>query len=150
MYNATSSDVGGLARAEMPRVVKWMPPREGFYKVNSDAAVDGVNRLVGVGLVIRGHHGGVRAASAQHLHVSFSPLIAEAMPVLRGLDFAIDTGLLLVILESDALGWLPRRLACLKGYFIEAPTFEYRYSTMTESPKIVQERALEMADGGTL
>ncbi|KAK2641378.1 hypothetical protein Ddye_023141 [Dipteronia dyeriana] len=57
-----------------------------------------------MGLVIRDHHGGVWAASAQRLHASFSPLIAEAMAILCGLDFASDTGLLPVILETDALG----------------------------------------------
>ncbi|KAK0577426.1 hypothetical protein LWI29_032867 [Acer saccharum] len=44
--------------------IKWNPPEEGFYKLNSDAALD-----------VKSH---------------------------RGLQFAIDSGLIPVVIESDA------------------------------------------------
>ena len=36
------------------------------------------------------------------LHACFSPQVAEAMAVLRGIRFAVDAGLVLAVIESDA------------------------------------------------
>ncbi|KAK4850457.1 hypothetical protein QYF36_006927 [Acer negundo] len=45
----------------VPRDVLWRPHVEGVYKVNSDAALDSANLMVGFGLVIRDFKGSVMA-----------------------------------------------------------------------------------------
>ncbi|KAK3205554.1 hypothetical protein Dsin_019600 [Dipteronia sinensis] len=84
-------------------VIRWKPPSDGFYKVNINASLDVANHGIGIGLVIRDHQGFVMASSSQRLEVCFSPQIAEAMAIKRGIQFAFDTGLVLVVVESDAL-----------------------------------------------
>ncbi|KAI9170452.1 hypothetical protein LWI28_028262 [Acer negundo] len=38
------------------------------------------------------------------LEVSYSPIVAEAMAILRGIDFAVDSGIWPVVVKSDLLG----------------------------------------------
>ncbi|KAK3193591.1 hypothetical protein Dsin_024901 [Dipteronia sinensis] len=57
-----------------------------------------------MGLVVRNHLGLVMATSAQRMVASDSPQAAEAITVLRGIELAIDTGLVSAVIESDALG----------------------------------------------
>ncbi|KAK3226506.1 hypothetical protein Dsin_006368 [Dipteronia sinensis] len=47
------------------KLVRWIPPIPGIYKMNTDAALDGAGMVVGVGIVIRDSEGFVMAASAQ-------------------------------------------------------------------------------------
>ncbi|KAL5740194.1 hypothetical protein ACOSQ2_029374 [Xanthoceras sorbifolium] len=64
----------------------------------------GLNKnLVGLGIICRDHSGSVLAASAQKLIAGYSVFIAEALAVLRGLQFALASGLLPVVLETDSL-----------------------------------------------
>ncbi|KAL5746260.1 hypothetical protein ACOSP7_027406 [Xanthoceras sorbifolium] len=72
--------------------VKWQPPPAGCVKLNSDAALDGSRSLVDVRLVLRD----------QHFGRSLSPLAAEGEAVLKGLKFALDIGILSIVVESDA------------------------------------------------
>ncbi|KAK3217644.1 hypothetical protein Dsin_011614 [Dipteronia sinensis] len=58
----------------------------------------------GVGLVIRDHCGTVVASSSQQVEAYFSPQIAEAVAILRCMIFAVDSGLVPAVIESDALG----------------------------------------------
>ncbi|KAK3220167.1 hypothetical protein Dsin_014137 [Dipteronia sinensis] len=59
--------------------------------------------VVGVGLVIRDYQGMVMATSAQCICASYSPLLAEAVAVLRGITLAIETGLTPCVIETEAL-----------------------------------------------
>ncbi|KAK3192969.1 hypothetical protein Dsin_024279 [Dipteronia sinensis] len=43
-------------------------------------------------------------SSAQRIEANFSPQIAEAVAILRGIVFAKDMGFLPAVVESDALG----------------------------------------------
>ncbi|KAL5802996.1 hypothetical protein ACOSQ4_031301 [Xanthoceras sorbifolium] len=82
--------------------VKWKPPNAGMFKINTDAGVDVSKGHIGIGVVIRDHRGFVVALCAQGLDSLFSPSIAEALAILRGVKLAIDNGLSLFCLESDA------------------------------------------------
>ena len=75
----------------------------GMYKLNTDAALDVRGNVVGVGLVIWDRVGRVMATSAQRVVASFTPPVAEASTVLRGLQLAVDASLLPIEIESDAL-----------------------------------------------
>ncbi|KAK3230173.1 hypothetical protein Dsin_002054 [Dipteronia sinensis] len=73
----------------------------GYFKVNTNAAVDVVSGKVGIGMVIRDHLREVLASGSQPIMVGLSPDIAEAHVIYRGLIFAKDSGLLPCMVESD-------------------------------------------------
>ncbi|KAK3229054.1 hypothetical protein Dsin_000935 [Dipteronia sinensis] len=70
--------------------------------MNIDAALDAESGRVGVGIIIRNHLGEVMASSAQSVDAGYSPQVAEALAIFRGLIFARDSGLLPCSVESDA------------------------------------------------
>ncbi|KAL5767025.1 hypothetical protein ACOSQ2_013808 [Xanthoceras sorbifolium] len=82
--------------------VKWKPPIVGLFKINTDATVDEFNGRTSIGVIIRDCHGLVMASCAQGFKASYSPPIAEALAILRGLRLIIDSRLVPVRLESDA------------------------------------------------
>ncbi|TXG48328.1 hypothetical protein EZV62_027622 [Acer yangbiense] len=57
---------------------------------------------IGVGIVIRDHEGLIMVSSAQSISTSFLPQVVEAMALLQGIKFAMDTSLVPAIIESDA------------------------------------------------
>ncbi|KAK2664671.1 hypothetical protein Ddye_003245 [Dipteronia dyeriana] len=83
---------------------RWRPPTEPMYKINTYASIQTQSNCVGVGIVIRDRSGWVMGSSAQHIQACFAPLIAEAITILQGIEFARDMGVLPVMVESDALG----------------------------------------------
>ncbi|KAK3230415.1 hypothetical protein Dsin_002296 [Dipteronia sinensis] len=98
---------GQLLKDSMPptssfRDQKWTPPNPGMYKINCDAAIGSADRLVGFGIVIRDSEGFVMASSSQRIEASFTPQVAEALAISRGLQLAIDTGLHPCRIASDA------------------------------------------------
>jgi ribonuclease HI len=75
----------------------------GFVKINWDAAVDSVNRRMGIGVVIRDSNGEVVATvSSPRNHIT-APDIAEAVAALRAVTFCREVGFSKVVLEGDAL-----------------------------------------------
>ncbi|TXG69511.1 hypothetical protein EZV62_004446 [Acer yangbiense] len=82
--------------------VVWCPLAIGQLKINSDVAVDVLGKKIGIGIVIRDHTGFVMASCAQKINVGYSPVVAEAVALLRGLQFVKDTRLGLVVVELDA------------------------------------------------
>ncbi|KAK0603417.1 hypothetical protein LWI29_004743 [Acer saccharum] len=87
----------------IPSPARWQPPSSGLYKLNTDASLDSTSQRIGLGMVIRDQEGFVMGSSAQRVDVNFSPKVAEALAILRGLIFAVDTRLLLVSVKSDVL-----------------------------------------------
>ncbi|KAK2648872.1 hypothetical protein Ddye_016361 [Dipteronia dyeriana] len=86
-------------------VARWCPPNNGFYKINSDAVIDCGRLLVVVGLVIRDSEGLVLVASAQCVHVGYSPQVVETVALLlHNLNLAFEMGLRPVVVESNSLG----------------------------------------------
>ncbi|KAK1560929.1 hypothetical protein Q3G72_032435 [Acer saccharum] len=75
----------------------WCSPAHGLFKVNMDVAVSGRHNRIGIGVVGRNHSGLVMGSSLQSISACFSPQVAEAMAILRGIRFAT-----LICVESDA------------------------------------------------
>ncbi|KAK2648201.1 hypothetical protein Ddye_015690 [Dipteronia dyeriana] len=88
-------------RLEFP-FKKYWTGGTGWYMTNTDAAINMEEQKIGFGLVIRDDNGFVMACSSQSASATFSPLVAEAEAILRGLQFVLDTCLLPVVLELDA------------------------------------------------
>ncbi|KAK0603652.1 hypothetical protein LWI29_007220 [Acer saccharum] len=51
-------------RVLIPAVIKWQPPRDGYYKVNTNATLDMKRQRVGLGLVVRDYHAVAVAVSS--------------------------------------------------------------------------------------
>ncbi|KAK2648902.1 hypothetical protein Ddye_016391 [Dipteronia dyeriana] len=79
--------------------MRWKAPDVGVFKVNTDAAIMTTNQVVGVGIVVRDSNGQLVGTSAQNNEACFSPSIAEAVAILRGLRFVVDAGLFPAVLE---------------------------------------------------
>ncbi|KAK3190190.1 hypothetical protein Dsin_029751 [Dipteronia sinensis] len=84
------------------RPKQWGRPSEGFYKVNTDAAIRENCNQVGMCIVICDYEGGMVGSSTQILVANFSPLVAEATALFRGNVFTVEAGLLPVVAESDS------------------------------------------------
>ncbi|KAK1555857.1 hypothetical protein Q3G72_032414 [Acer saccharum] len=88
---------------ELPKVApKWIPPDGGSFKMNNDAAIDRIKDRVGIGVIIWNGDGNVLASSAQRIDAAYSPQIAEAMALLRGILFSREVGLWPCFVESNA------------------------------------------------
>ncbi|KAI9195822.1 hypothetical protein LWI28_018444 [Acer negundo] len=87
----------------IPCPVCWQPPSSGLYKLNTDASLDSTSQQIDLGMVIRDQEGFIMGSSAQRVDANFSPKVAEALAILRGLIFAVDIGLLPVSVELDTL-----------------------------------------------
>ncbi|TXG48435.1 hypothetical protein EZV62_027729 [Acer yangbiense] len=88
--------------ASIPSVLcPWCPPAVGTFKVNTDAAIDVVSNKVGIGIIIQDFLGSVMASSVQMIAASYSPQLAEAFAIFRGLHFVEECGLLPYAIESD-------------------------------------------------
>ncbi|KAK2654195.1 hypothetical protein Ddye_014051 [Dipteronia dyeriana] len=103
-FVAANVNVDGPRGTVVNGDIKWTPPINDYFKVNSDAAIVVGNHVVGMGMVICDHQGYVMASGVQRLMASYSPQVVEGMVVLYGLNFAVGTGLLPTIIETDMLG----------------------------------------------
>ncbi|KAK3199406.1 hypothetical protein Dsin_022821 [Dipteronia sinensis] len=90
-------------QVQISEPIRWKPPREGLYKLKTDAALNGGLLPVGTGLVIRDHAGNLMASSAQKVEATFSPQVAEAMAILRGLHFAVDSEIEVIVCDIKDL-----------------------------------------------
>ncbi|KAK2634880.1 hypothetical protein Ddye_029672 [Dipteronia dyeriana] len=80
----------------------WCKPAVGVFKANTDASVCVAAKKIGIVIIVRDHEGEVLGSSTQKMEACFSPQVAEATAILHGIRFVIESGLLLVIVESDA------------------------------------------------
>ncbi|KAL5756798.1 hypothetical protein ACOSQ2_021544 [Xanthoceras sorbifolium] len=84
------------------RFERWIPPNEGFVKVNFDAAIDISRGVVSLGWVVHDSEGFVLLSAVKPMMGGFSPEVAEALAVLTALQVARDFCFNRVILETDA------------------------------------------------
>ncbi|KAK2661889.1 hypothetical protein Ddye_000463 [Dipteronia dyeriana] len=61
-------------------------------KINIDAVIDKVSKIVGIGIIIRDYMGIVVASSIQRISATYDPHVAEAITLCMGLVFAMYIG----------------------------------------------------------
>jgi hypothetical protein len=81
----------------------WLPPDDGWHKVNADGAFSSSLGNGGCGSVIRDHKGVFLAAECHYLPSVSDPERAELIACKRALDLARRKGLRRVCLETDCL-----------------------------------------------
>ncbi|KAK2637573.1 hypothetical protein Ddye_032365 [Dipteronia dyeriana] len=79
-------------------VSHWLPPNEGSYKINTDAAVVEGSGKVGIDIIIRNSAGEVRTSSAQAIQGSF-----RCYAIKRGLHLVCDVGLFPCLIVYDVI-----------------------------------------------
>ncbi|KAL5822389.1 hypothetical protein ACOSQ3_020301 [Xanthoceras sorbifolium] len=84
---AIAFPVAAVIRAVVPP--RWEAPSQGWFKINSDAAIDPVNKCVSFGVVIRDSFGRVVAVLAEPYPVLVPVVVAEAMAIHRGIQLAV-------------------------------------------------------------
>lgn len=82
---------------------KWQPPPQGHFTMNIDATLDHQCNVMGVGATIRNFIGQSMVALSKNVLVQFSPKEMEAKALVVGLSLAIDVGLPLNSIQTDAL-----------------------------------------------
>ena len=88
---------------EFPTEVVWHPPNEGIFKINTNAAFNASSAVAKIRVVCRDSSGTVCfCASARKKDVK-SPLQAELLSILFGLEITIDKGFKCIQMEIDYL-----------------------------------------------
>lgn len=80
----------------------WLPPSNGCFKVNVDAAIRSSNQTTGLGVVIRDSEGIVVAAAVQRIPYKGTVACIEAKVVNLAIQVAQNAKLLPMIIESDS------------------------------------------------
>ncbi|XP_059446658.1 uncharacterized protein LOC132178227 [Corylus avellana] len=83
-------------------IKKWTRPPQGWYKINCDAAVDGKNGRMGVGLILIDHDGGVLATGSFTKKGWLDPTTVEVMATIRAAQFCKEMDVSNVLIEGDA------------------------------------------------
>ena len=90
-----------------PRVhsppTRWVPPENGLYKVNYDAAIFDSLGYAGLGVVIRDSTGQIIAALSQKIGLPHSVETTEALAALRAVVFAKELSVFKGLVEGDCL-----------------------------------------------
>lgn len=78
-------------------------PPVGIYKVNWDAAVNFVNRRMGIEIVVRDNERHVRIARSLTKLGNLEPVVAEALATFQATAYSKDLAFQHIILKGDAL-----------------------------------------------
>ena len=82
---------------------RWVPPPQAVYKLNYDAAVFEDSASSGFGAVIRNSTGEVMAAMTVKGPTVRGSEVAELLACRKALEFAIDAGFSVLIVEGDSV-----------------------------------------------
>ncbi|KAL5810835.1 hypothetical protein ACOSQ4_027403 [Xanthoceras sorbifolium] len=91
-----------FSRSRIPIVERWKAPSPGWFKINSDFAIDVCGGRTGLGITDRNEAGLVMLSCVIPVVGMFSPVMAEAMALLHGLQLAVDYGICPCYSEADA------------------------------------------------
>lgn len=83
------------------RFIRWIPPVNGWVKLNSDGAFSSGVDIASCGGVVRDHVGSFLFASSQRLG-SCSALHAELWGILTGLRLLVERGYSKVVIDTDS------------------------------------------------
>jgi hypothetical protein len=96
----------GYEREEQGRQIedeKWSAPRPDYVKINWNAALDHMKKLMGVGVVVRDCTGGVVATQCSTRPYINDSTVAEALAFWTAANLRHQLGLVEAILEGDSL-----------------------------------------------
>ncbi|KAF5459077.1 hypothetical protein F2P56_023065 [Juglans regia] len=97
----------GIERSKTAAVermmVRWEAPKEGFVKVNWDAAFKANQRKMGAGVVVRDEEGNVQVSLCMPKDCIQSAVIAEATALWRALCLCAELNIQKAVLEGDSL-----------------------------------------------
>ncbi|KAK2645880.1 hypothetical protein Ddye_021075 [Dipteronia dyeriana] len=82
----------------------WSKPLEGVFKIDVDATINDDAHMVGVRAIVRDSSCKVVAFMVVTIAACFSPVVAEAVVILKGLRLVVDLGLLPDVLENNSKG----------------------------------------------
>ncbi|XP_071722847.1 uncharacterized protein [Rutidosis leptorrhynchoides] len=93
-----------VAQAQLPRPdIRWLPPSQGWVKINSDAALFKDSGQWGLGMVLRDHRGVTLCYKSVYEQGFMDISYAECTALLQGVLLAVSLGFSHVIFESDAM-----------------------------------------------
>uniref|UniRef100_A0A803QFU0 RNase H type-1 domain-containing protein n=1 Tax=Cannabis sativa TaxID=3483 RepID=A0A803QFU0_CANSA len=81
----------------------WIAPPVGKLKLNTDAACNRSNKLIGIGAVLRDSNGYIKAALSKSILGCFKPKEMEATALALTLQWLISLGLTADFIETDSL-----------------------------------------------
>ncbi|KAK2639071.1 hypothetical protein Ddye_026866 [Dipteronia dyeriana] len=90
-FSAAIDVVPAERLADQLGIHRWKAPDQGVFKGNTDAAEPKDGQKVGIRIVVRNAQGMVMGSSTQCVDAMLSPQIIEAMAMLRGIQFAMDS-----------------------------------------------------------
>ncbi|XP_041004015.1 uncharacterized protein LOC121249371 [Juglans microcarpa x Juglans regia] len=93
-----SSNGGGMVDRSW-----WEPPLEGVYNVNWDTTINKAFGRVGIEIIIRDHESKVMAIKIIQRELFPDTYRAESFGVLQAVIFASEIGLMMIIIEGDAM-----------------------------------------------
>jgi ribonuclease HI len=82
-------------------VEHWLPPAEGWTKINTDGAFSKDSETGDRGVVLRDHHGSFISGACHFFSLVSEPEQAELLACRMGLQLAKSLGLRKVVLETD-------------------------------------------------
>ncbi|XP_035546735.1 uncharacterized protein LOC118348703 [Juglans regia] len=102
LHNETMQKMVGDNSENMTRVLEWTKPAAGCLKVNWDVAVQMRMGRIGIGVIIRDHHGLVIGALRANRPLKGSVFDAEAYGLLLACVFCKEIGVRQICLEGDS------------------------------------------------
>ena len=102
-YNDVHLKTGNLVPSISKERVRWLAPKDGWYKVNMDEAVFADIQKVGVGAVIRNERWEFLGAMCELMKFGLDVTDAEALAALRAIEFVVDIYPFNLVFEGDCV-----------------------------------------------
>jgi ribonuclease HI len=102
----------------------WLPPADGWYKVNADGALNPKEGHGGGGVIIRDHHGIPQAGACHFFPRVTDPERAELLACRHAVNLAKELGMRKIALETDCSGVVAKLQASDKNRSIHGPLVE--------------------------
>lgn len=77
----TQGSKGKIIGTKQQDVERWKPPPKGIVKLNWDGTIDTKTKMIGVGVVVQDHSGGVVATQCKTTPYVCDPVMVKAMAV---------------------------------------------------------------------